>query len=107
MEPLYSDPEDEEPMWLHVKCRIEHNCKIFAAGMEAPAAHMAEVAKNGASGSVVDLERTRAIFDLANGSAQLASGLRRMEAARAELVRRGIDPDEAIREIERQELEQN
>ena len=43
---------------------------------------------------------------MATSAAQAASGLQRIEAARAELVRRGMDPeevDEAIREIGRQE----
>jgi hypothetical protein len=101
MEPLYNDPTDDEPTWwLHVKCRNEHGRKSFAAGMAALAAHMAELAKGEASGSVVDLQRTRAISDLANSSAEAAANLQQLEAMRAELVRRGIDPDKAIRELQ-------
>jgi hypothetical protein len=57
--------------------------------MAVLAAGMAEMAKDEASRSVVDLKRAQAISDLANSSAEVAANLQRLEASRAELERLG------------------
>jgi hypothetical protein len=99
MDPLYWGPEDDEPSWwLHVKCRNEHLRKTFAADMAALGGRAAELAKDKASRPVVDLEETRALSGLAASTGEVAGNLQRAEAIRAELVRRGIDPDKFIRE---------
>jgi len=52
--------------------------------------------KDEASGSKCDRTRARAMSNLANSAGELAGALRQRETARAELERRGIDPDMAL-----------
>jgi hypothetical protein len=59
------------------------------------------MARDEASGSLVDLRRNRLATAMATSAAKAVASSQEMETSRAELERLGIDPDEVIRELER------
>ena len=94
MLPLFQvlDAEDSA-MWVHRKCLTAHRQAAFAADLASPAAVAADQTVRAWSGPMVDLERARLTSSLRDAALGVSENLRRVEAMRTELERRGMDPD--------------